>query len=86
MDASGQEVTASVGPDQTVSECVISATAAVTDTEPTALPPLYRSVDGDALDRLCASADRSPLRVSFRFGRCTVTVEDDRVTVVDDDD
>lgn len=86
MDVSGQDVTASVGPNETVSECVISAIAAVTDREPTSLPPLYWSVDCDALDRLFASTERTDLRVSFPFGSCTVTVEHDTVTVVGDDD
>ena len=43
---------ASFDRSERVSERVITSLAAVTGTEPTALDPLYDSIDPDALDRL----------------------------------
>jgi hypothetical protein len=64
---------------------VVEAVAAVTNTPPTSLSPLYDAVDPDALNRLVepgretSSSDR---RVSFRFEGCLVTVHGDGRTVV----
>lgn len=87
MDASGEAVTARVGSNQSVSDCVVAAAAAVTDTEPLELPPLYETVDADALNELCASREGSDLRVSFRYAGCTVTIEGpDQVSIAGWDD
>lgn len=87
MDASGESVTARVGSDESVSDCVVAVAAAATDTEPTALPPLYESIDADALNELCVSTERTDLRICFEYADCTVTIEGaDQVTVAGWDD
>ncbi|WP_123537847.1 HalOD1 output domain-containing protein [Halosimplex salinum] len=64
------------------SMAVVEAVAAATETEPTEMPPLARSVDPDALDTLFASAD-GPIDLSFRYGGVTVTLECGGVIVVE---
>ena len=64
---------------------VVEAVAAVTNTPPAGLSPLYEAVDPDALTRLAESGQESPpsdRRVSFRFEGCLVTVHGDGRTVV----
>ncbi|SEW18378.1 HalOD1 output domain-containing protein [Halobacterium jilantaiense] len=61
---------------------VIHALADATDTEPHEVdPPLYESVDGDALDALVASA--TDLEISFDHGDHTVVVRGDGTVSVD---
>lgn len=56
---------------------VVAGVAAVTNTEPEALPALYEVIDPDCLDQLfeSASRDQGPaLAVSFSFAGCAVRV------------
>ncbi|WP_436926371.1 HalOD1 output domain-containing protein [Halosimplex amylolyticum] len=63
-----------------VSVAIVERLATATGREPDALPPLYRSVDPDALERLVAAGGLS--HVSFSHAGCDVTVSGDgRVTV-----
>lgn len=78
-------------PDEPPSLSVIRAVAAVNETDPTRMRPLYEAIDPDALDHLFASTSRrsTPLShgfVSFRYGDCDVTVYGDGRTVVSPDD
>jgi hypothetical protein len=56
---------------------VVTGVAAVTDREPTSLPPLYDAVDLEYLERLFRSAPaaaRPDLSVDFTFAGCAVRV------------
>lgn len=61
-----------------VSMAVVSTVAVVTETEPTALPPLNATVNPDALETLVERRDRDPsrndVRIAFVYAGCTVTV------------
>lgn len=65
------------------SSAIVQAVAAVTNTEPTAMGPLYEAVNTDAMNRLFGRRYRvRPDRLSVRFENCDVTVyADGRVTV-----
>lgn len=63
--------------DETVTEAVVAAVAAVTDRDPTALPPLYGTVDPEALDALVGPADddqsTAGVQVGFEYAGTDVT-------------
>lgn len=62
------------------SEAVVLATAEQTDRNPLELPPLYESIDPDALDKAVQRSDSC--RVTFEYADCEVTVGGfDRVSV-----
>jgi hypothetical protein len=62
-------------PSNEPSTTVVQAVAKATGREPTDLPPLYRSVDGDALDDLFGHAGTSSVSVQFRYAGALVTME-----------
>lgn len=65
-----------------VSSSVVGALAAATGDDPLALdPPLYRVVDGEALDRLFEGPGR--IRVEFEYEGRAVVVRGDGVVAVD---
>jgi hypothetical protein len=70
----------------TPSTAVIETVAIATNREPTALEPLYKSVDVDALDALLASdgfhSTGRVTTVSFAFAGHDVTVQNNGVVVV----
>lgn len=66
------------GADGSISTSVVSAVAAVTGEEPTAIEPLFEVVDPDALDQLVASVRGDErVSVSFLFEGCGVTIRGD---------
>lgn len=70
----------------TVSTCtaIVEAVAAVSDRDPAKLPPLYESIDPDALNTLLGPAgDRSdqPLAVSFAYFGYSVRVDRNAVEI-----
>ena len=69
----------------TPSTAVIETVAIATNSEPTALARLYRSVDPDALDALLGSREFHPTdgvtTVSFAFAGLDVTVQNDGIVV-----
>ena len=70
--------------DVPASVAVINAVSAVTGTDPVELPPLYETIDPDALNSLFEARDRtgSSPRVEFTYNGFDVTVRDGpRVTV-----
>jgi hypothetical protein len=82
--ASDREIRYQAILDQTPSEAVVSAVAALSGAsasgtdDPTAFPPLYEVVDTDALNALFERAwdsDASDVSVTFRYADCVVTVE-----------
>lgn len=67
------------GRDESISDAVARALAAVENVEPEDLElRLYDSVDADALDCLCETTAERPerLRVAFTIGEYEVLVED----------
>lgn len=71
---SGASAQTTVDPDAvSVAPAVANAVGAVTETPPLDLsPPLYTSVDVDALDRLCTD---SQCTVTFDYLNTTVSIE-----------
>ncbi|TMT77987.1 hypothetical protein E2L06_18670 [Haloterrigena sp. H1] len=69
------------------SEVIIHAVAAVSNTFPTDLEPLYSVIDPDALDSLCASLTQGrhegDARVTFEFHGYTVALNSYGVVEVD---
>lgn len=62
------------------SEGIIEALAEETDTDPLALPPLYETIDPEALDRLFA--DRDDGTVTFSYCGYAVTVQHNGEVIV----
>lgn len=57
---------------------IVDGVAVIHDTNPMELsPPLYESVDPDALERVIQQSDRQDLTVEFDYHGCTITVEGD---------
>jgi len=68
------------------STALVEAVAAATGREPTDLPPLQETLDGDALDVLLTGAS-GPLHLSFSYVNVSITIASDgRIEVVTDDD
>lgn len=66
---------------ETASEAVLAAVADCADVDPTRLPPLYDTIDPDALDAIFRGG--RPGRVTFEYAGYEVTVcGRDQVTVI----
>ena len=65
-----------VGREQSASEAVTEVVAVATNTSPTDLPPLYDSIDPDALNDVVRSLGDEG-RVVFPYFGCTVAVNGD---------
>lgn len=63
---------------------VIDALAAVTDTDPLELPPLYEVIDPEALDALFRPDSGVEGTVQFTFGPHEITVRSDGTVAIDD--
>lgn len=64
--------------DESVTTVVSTGVAAITNTPPTELDPLFEILDPDALNQLFSSTNgpsRGDGRVSFQFNDCTVIVD-----------
>lgn len=62
------------------STAIVRAVAAVTDREPTALPLLHESVDGEALDALVtrkSSSFQGAVQATFSYAGVSVSVDSD---------
>lgn len=74
----GADFVYGVGPDETVTEGVVTAVAVTTNTEIHHMPPLYETINADALDELFADSHggkiRSTGRVRFTYCECEVVV------------
>lgn len=57
------------------SATVVQAVATEKETDPTALPPLYESIDPDSLDSLLASATDQKLQIEFEYAGCYVVLD-----------
>lgn len=70
------------------SMAVVATLAAVLDTDPTEMDPLYYSIDAEALDELLAGAAgaAAELRVEFAVADHTVSVTDTDVIVAQTSD
>lgn len=62
-----------------IATSVVVSVAAIVGVEPTALPPLQRSIDTDALEAVFASGREGPddVTVRFSYAGCDVSVESD---------
>lgn len=60
-------------PKPPISEQVVQAVAAQTDTDPTRLPPLYNTIEPEALDAFVAELDEGQVRI--QYADTLVTVE-----------
>lgn len=56
---------------------IVSSTAQHTGTDPLALPPLYESVDADALERLLNTTSKSDVTVTFTYAGARLEVRND---------
>ena len=79
VDGAGTEIVRR-RTDRLVSTTVVRAVADARGTEPLALPPLADVLDPDALDTLCAGAERS--RVAFDYAGHRVRVAADGTVTV----
>ena len=73
-------------PEKTASFAALEAVGSASETDPTALPPLYGAIDPDALDALFESSDPAPSaapRVSFSYAGYEVTVDGGPTITVD---
>ncbi|NIB99837.1 HalOD1 output domain-containing protein [Halobacterium sp. R2-5] len=68
---------------RTMSQAVIETVAAIDNTPPTELPPLYDAVDSDALDNLFAGK-ASLGKVVFNYNSYEVSVDADGYVAVKD--
>jgi hypothetical protein len=53
---------------------ILCAVSSLTNTRPTELPPLFESVDADALNSIVSHCETSEIRVSFSYAETVVTV------------
>lgn len=58
-----------------ISVAIVQEIAALEGADPTELPPLYDSVDTDALDALVRHSDAEDLTIEFDYGDYRVSVE-----------
>lgn len=61
---------------------ILDRVAEAEECDPLDLPPLYHSIDADALERCVASAD-SPVTLQFTYCTYTVTVRRNEGTTVE---
>lgn len=70
----------------TTSLAIIAAVAAIADTDPVDLDPLYSTIDPEAVDTLfdgsATGQIRSTVRVSFHFNEFEITVTDREIIEV----
>jgi len=64
-------------------EAIIEATAAVTNSQPTELPPLQEYADVDSLDALLTASNS--VEIAFEYDRVTVRIAADGKLVVEID-
>jgi hypothetical protein len=62
---------------------VVEAVAAATGREPSALPPMYPTLDVEALETLLGASSGSVVSVRFEYAGCTVVAEGDGELVVE---
>lgn len=81
--AQSRTVSADLHDDERPSMTVVRAVAALTDTSPLDLDPLYDTIDPDKLDELFRDPDGSAVRadVRFTYSGCRVIVTEDEVHV-----
>lgn len=67
---------------QTVTERVVQSVATYADTDPLDLPPLYHTIDPDALEANIES--RSDVEIQFQYAGHSVAVRSDGIVEVSD--
>ena len=71
------------GESDSIVVALVDAVAAVTNSSPTAMAPLYETVDPEALTDLVTSARDDPVEVAFDYEGCAVSVSSDGHLVVE---
>lgn len=66
----------------TPSFAVITVVSIITGEDSLELDPLYESIDGDALDALCAADRSSVCRLTFQYSGCEITIGTDEIVEV----
>ncbi|NUB91577.1 hypothetical protein HT576_11185 [Haloterrigena sp. SYSU A121-1] len=75
-NSSTNEQTYVFSPEKAPSLAVVDAVASASETDPTALPPLYDAIEPDALDATFESSQPGATRrVSFSYSGFDVTVD-----------
>lgn len=72
------------GGDTSITTSVVSSVAAVAGVEPTALPPLQKSLDTDALEAILNSAREDGVSIAFTYAGRRVTVDADGTIQIED--
>ena len=62
---------------------IVEAVAVVTNRDPTAMSPLYDTIDPEALADLVTGARDRPVEISFSYEECQVSVSSDGSVVVE---
>ncbi|QRV15714.1 HalOD1 output domain-containing protein [Haloterrigena salifodinae] len=82
-NSSTNEQTYVFSPEKAPSLAVVDAVASASETDPTALPPLYNAIEPDALDAMFESSQPgSTRRISFSYNGFDVTVDGGRAVTV----
>ncbi|MFC6964796.1 HalOD1 output domain-containing protein [Halocatena marina] len=63
---------------ESITSAVVSRIAASTGRDETELPPLYETLDPDALDELFCSSTANMATLSFKYAGQQVTIHSDR--------
>lgn len=72
----------------TVTNTVVERVAAKEGCDPLELPPLWESIDTEALEQ-CLNSAETPIEIQFRYCRYSITVRVDEavtVTIADDEE
>ena len=70
-----------LGPDEDIGTAVLRAVSEFKHCEMTALPPLYETIDTDALERLAAEQFTATPYVAFYYADCLVAIHGDMISV-----
>lgn len=65
-------------------ESITKSIADKLNTEPLDLPPLFQSIDPEALEDLITSSGATTMQVTFLYAGCKITVTGNRAVSVED--
>ncbi|WP_247003567.1 HalOD1 output domain-containing protein [Halosolutus gelatinilyticus] len=71
------------GDSNSIVVAIVDTVATVTNSDPISLPPLFATVDPEALAALVTSAREGPIEVNFSYEDCRVTVSSHGTVVVE---
>jgi len=72
-------------PETPVSAKVVQKVATITNQNMTQLPPLYNTIDPEALDTIVdiGPKDSASTQVQFTYAECRITVNDSQTVIVE---